>query len=111
MQVCLRAGILERLGLIRSSSGNESKWRPVPVDYIQLLLPQLLRHEAEQPDAPGQVAEFRLRFIQQPVYLGAAHQGKCEKRQAAIFSDLKGKFTGITDPCHSSLNDRITCAV
>ena len=105
----------ERRGLVRTAAGDQRitgpVWRLARPDLGTLLVAQCLRHEAEQADAPGCVADALTRLFEHLAHLRAAHQRKREKRQRARFRDLGGEGRRIRDARHRPLRQRIAGAM
>ena len=69
-------------GLGRAAAGDERQRRADLADDGELLVAQLLGHEAEHADAPRAVAEQLGGLLQQGPHLGLApQQGEGEERQ------------------------------
>src|SRR5262245_21728557 len=74
---------LERTGLRWPAAGDQRDRRRELADHGELLLANLRRYEAEDPDAPRPVAEQLLGFGEQRAYFFAGHQREREERQPA----------------------------
>ncbi len=107
MQIGGDAAIFHGFRLVRTSAGDQSKWRFVPLDHFHLFLAQLLRDKPEHADAPRQVAESLFGFFNQFFDLASAHQRQCEKRQRAAFCNFERELGRVADPGHGALYDRI----
>ena len=80
------------------------------VHHRQLGLADLGRGEAEDPDAPREVAEELGRLRQQPADLVARHQGQGQEGQPAALGHGQGEGGPVADPGHRALDDPVAQA-
>jgi hypothetical protein len=111
VQVRQRALPVERRRLRRPPAGDQRDRRRDLAQDGELRVADLLRHEAEDADAPGPVADQRGGLAQELAHLVAAHQGQREERQPAGLGDRGGEARPVADARHRPLRDRIPHAV
>jgi hypothetical protein len=106
-----RALRFERRRLRRPATRDQRDRHADLANHLELRLAHFGRHEAQDADAPRQLADELLGLEHQLANLGAAHQREREERQAAGFGDRRGEPRTIADARHRALRDRIAQAV
>ena len=98
--------------LVGAAAGDQRERRPMLAHDLELLGAQLGRHEAEEPDAPGALAEERRASARAGRSASAAaHQRQRQERQAAAVGDRRGELGAVADARHRPLDDRVAGAV
>ena len=93
--------------MVRPATGNQGERRWTLADRLDLLLANLRRNKAQDPDAPRLAGRQVASFLEQLLGLGLARQGQGEKRQTAGTGDRLGKGGRVADARHRTLDNGI----
>ncbi len=102
------AGGLQGRGLGGAAPGDQGHRGMGGLHHGQLLLAQLGRDEAQDPDPPGPVAQQLGGLGQQRFDLRTPHQGQSQEGQAAAVGHRGGEGGLVADPRHRALGDRVS---
>ena len=106
VEVGRNAILFEFQGLIGPSPGDQCITRSDLAHDLQLLDPQLERHETEDADTPGIVSKKVLGLFEQPPYGVFAQHAQSQKGQTPGLGHLQGESGIVADPGHRPLSDR-----
>ncbi len=104
MQIRPGACRFERCGLGGPAARDDRVGRAYGGDRFELCPAQLVRCEAEQPDAPRPAGQPARGLGEQGVHFPAVHDGQGQKGQAARIGHGGGEGRPVADPGHGALD-------